>query len=222
MLHIIPTPIWNKDDVTIRAINLFNSLTYFICEDSRTFRKLLRLHDIEYKDKKFYSLTSFTDPWKIAYYTKLIETNEVWLVSDAGVPWLSDPWKSLIKLCWENDLKFEVLPWASALIPAVVWTFWDTSEFVFMGFLPTKKWKQTKIKEIISFNKPVFIYESVHRIEKNLKLFQELWFKWKVCVFRELSKMYEQKIYGTIDEILLHISNGTMKLKWEFVIGFLN
>jgi 16S rRNA (cytidine1402-2'-O)-methyltransferase len=91
-----------------------------------------------------------------------------------------------------------------------------------MGFLPTKKWKQTKIKEIISSKKPVFLYESVHRIEKNLKLFQELWFNWKVCIFRELSKMYEQKVYDSIENILESIWNGTIKLKWEFVVSFLN
>lgn len=222
MLHIIPTPIWNKDDITLRALNLFQNLKYFICEDSRVFKKLLKLHDIDYMNKKFYSLTSFTDSSKIKYYVDLIDKNEVWLVSDAGVPWLSDPWKVLIKLCWENNLNFEVLPWASAFVPAVVWAFGDTSEFVFMWFLPTKKWKQTKIKEIINTKKPVFVYESVHRIEKNLKLFQDFWFNWKVCVFRELSKMYEQKVCDSVENILQKISDGEIKLKWEFVLGFLN
>ena len=105
MLYLIPTPIWNKDDITLRALNLFEELKIFICEDTRTFKKLLSLYEIDYSGKEFYSLTSFTDKWKLNFYVKLMQDNDIWVVSEAGTPWLSDPGKSLIQLCNENNLK---------------------------------------------------------------------------------------------------------------------
>lgn len=222
MLYFIPTPIWNKDDITIRALNLLRELKIFLCEDTRTTKKLFNLYEIDYHDRQLLSLTSFTSKWKLDYYMDLINKNDIWVISEAWTPWLSDPWKEIVRLCWENNVKFEVIPWANALIPAVVWSWFDTSEFVYLWFLPKKKWRQTKMKEILWYDMPVYIYESVHRIEKTLKEMKSLWFNWKVAIFRELSKKFEQKECDNIDTILSMLSKWNIKLKWEFVIWFSN
>ena len=220
MLYLIPTPIWNKYDITLRALNLFKYLKIFICEDTRTFKKLLLMYEINYSDKEFYSLTSFTDKWKLNFYVKLLQDNDIWVVSEAWTPWLSDPWKSLIQLCNENNLKYTVLPWANALIPSVVSAWFDTSSFVFLWFLPQKKWRQTILNKIVSceYWMPVFFYESVHRFEKLLSELENLWFDWKIFVGREISKMYEQLCNWTLDELIDLVKSKKYSVKGEFVI----
>lgn len=220
MLYLIPTPIWNKDDITLRALNLFKELKIFICEDTRTFKKLLSMYEIDYSGKEFYSLTSFTDKWKLNFYVKLMQDNDIWVVSEAGTPWLSDPGKSLIQLCNENNLKYTVLPWANALIPSVVSAWFDTSSFVFLWFLPQKKWRQTILNKIVSneYWMSVFFYESVHRFEKLLSELQNLWFNWKIFVSREISKMYEQIYNWNLNELIELVKNNKYSIKGEFVI----
>lgn len=225
MLYLIPTPIWNKNDITLRALNLFKELKIFICEDTRTFKKLLSMYEIDYSSKEFYSLTSFTDKWKLNFYVKLMQDNDIWVVSEAWTPGLSDPGKSLIQLCNENWLKYTVLPWANALIPSVVSAWFDTSSFLFLGFLPQKKGRQTILKWIINSGKwimegnTVFFYESVHRFEKLLSELKELWFNGKIFVGREISKMYEQIYNWNLDELIELVKNGNFSVKGEFVVG---
>lgn len=223
-MYLIPTPIWNKDDITLRALNLFKELKIFICEDTRTFKKLLSIYEINYSDKEFYSLTSFTDKWKLNFYVKLMQDNDIWVVSEAWTPWLSDPGKSLIQLCNENNLKYTVLPWANALVPSVVSAWFDTSNFLFLWFLPQKKWRQTILNRIISneYWIPVFFYESVHRFEKLLSELESLWFNWKIFVWREISKMYEEIYNWTLEELIDSVKNNKYSVKGEFVIWLLN
>ncbi len=222
MLYFIPTPIWNKEDVTLRALRLFKELKYLICEDTRTTKKLLGMYDIEYKDKDFLSLTSFTDRGKLVHYMNIIRDNDVGVVSEAGTPWLSDPGKILIQLCNENQIPYTILPGATAIIPAVVGAGFDTSEFIYLGFLPTKKGRQTKIKEILASKIPVFVYESVHRIEKFLQELSQAGFTGQISIARELSKMFEQYFTGTVDEVISMIKSKKMSVKWEFVVGICN
>lgn len=222
MLSVIPTPLGNKDDITLRALKLFNELEIFFSEDTRTTRHLFKLYDIDARTKKFYPLTSFTHETRLGWYIELLQNNHCGLVSEAGTPGLSDPGKNLIKLCWERKVPFEVLPGANALIPAVVGSYTDTTSFTYLGFLPTKKGKETKMKEIIASKEPVFVFESVHRVEKNLLALKKLWFMGTVHIHRELSKMFEQKEYGSIDDVLEMIQKGTIPLKGEFVVGFSN
>jgi len=218
MLYVIPTPIWNLEDITLRALNLFKQLNIFICEDTRTFKNLLSKYEILFHDKKFFSITSYTPDKKIKFYTELIKNNDVGLVSEAGTPGLSDPWKELIRICRENNIKFEILPWANSLIPAVVSTCFDSSKFLYLGFLPKKKWRQTLLKKIVNETYPVFFYESVYRVEKTLGQLKDLWFDWIVFIIREISKKFEQKYCWHIQDILQKIEEGSIKLKWEFVI----
>ncbi len=218
MLYFIPTPIGNKEDITLRWLRLLKELDTFFCEDTRTFKNLCRLYEIDYTNKKLYPLTSFTDPGKLQHYINIIQTTECGVVSEAGTPWLSDPGKSLIKLCRENNIKFDVLPWANALTPAIVWAYTDTSTFVYYWFLPPKKWRQTIFKEILAQDKAAILYESVHRIEKLINELEKLEFKWHIGIYRELTKMFEQKLRGTVEEIQAKIKNGEMPIKWEFVV----
>lgn len=217
MLHVIPTPIWNLDDITLRALNLFKELNYFICEDTRTFKKLLNAYEIDYKDKKFFSLTSYTKPITLQKYLNIIKENDVWLVSEAWTPGLSDPGKQLIKLCRENNIKFEILPWPNALIPAVIWACFPTNEFCFLWFLP-QKWREKKLKDALEKNKTIFFYESVHRIKKIFKELKNLWFNWKIIIAREISKKFEQYECWEFNNIYEKFINWLIQLKWEFVI----
>lgn len=220
MLSIIPTPIWNKDDITLRALKLFNELEIFLSEDTRTTRHLFKLYEIDARTKKFYTLTSFTHESKLNEYIELLQNNDCWLVSEAGTPGLSDPGKNLVKLCRERKIPFEVLPGANSLIPAVVGTYADTTSFRYLGFLPTKKGRETKLRGIVASEEPVFIFESVHRIEKTLLALKKLDFQWKVHIHRELSKIYEQKIHWSVDELIEQIRKWEIVLKGEFVVWF--
>lgn len=220
MLSIIPVPIGNREDITLRAMRLFNELEIFFCEDTRMLQKLFRLYDIDWRTKKMYSLNSFSSEGRMQWYISLLQEENAWLVSDAGSPWLSDPWKSLIKLCREWSIPFEVLPWATALIPAVVSSYTDTSKFVYLWFPPTKKGRQTFLQWILQYVYPVYIYESVHRVDKTLKQLNALWFVGKVFVARELSKMHEQYEWWTLPEIREKIASWAIPLKGEFVLGF--
>ena len=221
MLYIIPTPVGNSQDITLRAINLFKDLNIFLCENTNTTKKLFGMYDIPTSGKKFYHYTSHQNN-QLDFFADLIASNDVWLMSESGTPWLSDPAKELVRICREKDLHFEVLPGANALIPAVVWSNFDTSEFIFRWFLPLKKWKQTKLLEICNSEYPIYIYESVHRIEKLISELSKLSYQWIICVHRELSKKFEQKIAWNTQEILSHISSGKLVLKWEFVVWFYN
>ena len=120
MLYVIPTPIGNSQDITLRALTLFKELDQFICEDTRTFKKLLGMYEIDYSGKTFHSLTSYTNPGQLAHYHQLFTENDVALVSEAGCPGLSDPGKVLVQYCVENDVEYSVLPGANALVPAIV------------------------------------------------------------------------------------------------------
>lgn len=177
------------------------------------------MYEIDYSDKQFFSLTSFTDKGKLSHYVNLIAENEVGMLSDAGTPGLSDPGKVLIQLCYENGLKFSVLPGANALVPAVVGAGFDTSNFVYIGFLPQKKGRQTALKIAIQSQIPTFFYESVHRMEKLIKELQELGFDGKMVILRELSKVFEEVQTLEMTQLVEKWKSWNLILKGEFVVG---
>ncbi len=222
MLSIIPTPIGNKEDITLRALRLLRELTWFFCEDPTTTKKLMSMYEIDYKwdNKQLYTFNSFLSDKQRDRYIELAKNQDIGLVCEAGTPWLSDPAKELVRQCRIHHIPFEILPGATALIPAVIGSNWDTTQFAFFGFLPKKKGKQTALKKIIVSDYPVYIYESVHRIDKTLTEIKELWFVWHVMICRELSKLHEQYVFWTIDELLVKIKNNQIPLKWEFVLWF--
>lgn len=222
MLSIIPTPIGNKDDITLRALKLLKNLQWFFCEDPMTTKKLMSMYEIDYKtsDKQLYTFNSFLSDRQREKYIEIAKSEHVWLVCEAWTPGLSDPAKEFIRQCRIHGIKFEILPWATALIPAVIWSNRDTTQFAFFGFLPKKKGRQTVMKTIVNSDYPIYVYESVHRIEKTLQEMKVLGFVWHVMLCRELSKLHEQYVYGTLDELLSHIQSWIIPMKWEFVLWF--
>lgn len=215
MLYFVPTPIGNKEDITVRGLRLLKETELFFCEDTATSKKLMNMYDISLTGKQFFPLTSFTDEGKLRHYVNLLKEKDAVVLSEAGTPGLSDPGKNLIKLAWENELSFEVLPGATALIPAIVSAYTDTSDFAYFGFLPTKKGRQTTLKMIIDTvpYTPCFFYESVHRVEKLLDELIALEFSGKVFMAREISKMFEQKIIGTPAELQEKIASKELVIK---------
>lgn len=139
MLYLIPTPIGNREDITLRALRLLNELSVLLCEDTRTLRSLCAMYDIPTQHKTLHSLTSFTNPTMIQHFISQMKAGDCGLVSEAGTPGLSDPGKEMIKICFQQNIPFEILPGANALIPAVVGSGFDTKQFVFYGFMPAKK-----------------------------------------------------------------------------------
>jgi len=222
MLYFVPTPIWNKEDITLRALRLLKEVNVLICEDTRTAKKLLSMYDISTVWKEFYSITSFTSQGKLGFYAKLLQENDAVVISEAWTPGLSDPWKSLIQLCNENQINFSVLPGANALVPSIVAAWFDTTEFVFIWFLPQKKWRQTALKDMMNREIPTFFYESVHRMPKLLEELKALKFEWKVFIAREISKMYEQFFTWSLAECETFINSWKIVIKWEFVVGIYN
>ena len=218
MLYFVPTPIWNKEDITLRALRLLKEINIMICEDTRTTKKLLSMYGIAIDWKEFYALTSFTTQWKLGFYSKILKDNDAVMISEAGTPWLSDPWKSLVQLCNENQIPFSVLPWANALVPAVVAAGFDTTQFKFIWFLPQKKWRQTALKMMIETDIPTFFYESVHRMDKLLEELSGLWFTWKIFIAREISKCFEQYFNGSVEDCKMFIKQWLLMIKGEFVI----
>ena len=219
MLYFVPTPIWNKEDITLRGLRLLKEINTFICEDTRTTKKLLSMYDISIVWKEFFSITSFTSQGKLEFYAKLLQENDAVVVSEAWTPWLSDPWKSLIQLCNENQISFSVLPGANALVPSVVAAGFDTTEFTFIWFLPQKKWRQTALRKMIENETSTFFYESVHRMPKLLEELKNLDFKWKIFIAREISKVFEQFFTWSLAECEEFIKIWEIVMKWEFVVG---
>ena len=218
MLYFVPTPIWNKEDITLRALRLLEEINILICEDTRTAKKLLSMYDISITGKEFFSITSFTSQGKLGFYAKLLQENDAVVISEAWTPWLSDPWKSLIQLCNENQIKFSILPGANALIPSIVAAGFDTTQFTFIWFLPQKKWRQTALEDALSREIPTFFYESVHRVPKLLDELKSLNFQWKIFIAREISKVFEQFFTGSLAECEEFIKNWKIIIKGEFVI----
>ena len=219
MLYFVPTPIWNKEDITLRALRLLQNVKILICEDTRTAKKLLMMYDISVAWKEFYALTSFTSCGKLKFYCELLQENDAVMVSEAWTPWLSDPWKSLVQLCNENKIPFSVLPWANALVPAIVAAWFNTTEFNFIWFLPQKKWRQTALNEMLEKKTPTFFYESVHRIPKLLDELEALQFSWTIFMARELSKCFEQYFTWGLCECIEMVKKWDLALKGEFVVG---
>lgn len=219
MLFVIPTPIGNREDITLRALRLLKELPIFFCEDTRTVRSLFAMYEISTQDKKFFSLTSFTATHSLTYYQELISQWDCGVISEAGTPWLSDPGKELVKICVDQGYPFEVLPGATALIPAVVASWFDTKQFTFCGFMPAKKGRNKMLQAMIASQTPSFFYESVHRIVKLSQELEKLEYVGQISISREISKLHHQHRNGTLWQWQDILANHTMVLKGERVIG---
>lgn len=220
MLYVVSTPIWNLEDITYRAVRTLKEVDGIACEDTRTSSTLLNHYDIK---KPLISFHSHSGKTKV---DKIIEQLKTWkniaLISDAWTPGISDPWYILIKEAIIEWIEIVPIPWVTAFTTALVWSGMQMNHFLYLGFLPIKKWRQTILTKL-SENKSetVVIYESVHRLIRTLwDLKKYFWEDHQIVVARELTKKFEDFQRGTISEILNYFEQNPSKIKWEFVICF--
>ena len=199
-LYIVPTPIGNLEDITLRAIRVLKGSDLILAEDTRVTKKLLNSLEISKPILSFHTHNEH----KIlsGVIDKIVSNNSTVLVSDAGTPGISDPGFLLIRECILKSIRVECLPGPVALIPAIVSSGFSCDRFVFEGFLPHKKGRKKRLKEIGEENKTSILYESPHRLVKCLNQIVEFMGEdRKVCVARELTKLYEEFKRGTAKEI---------------------
>ncbi len=220
MLSIVSTPIGNLEDITLRALRILKEADYIACEDTRVTGQLLGYYDIANNGRllSFHSHSGFSKLDKIIEL--LHEGKHVALVSDAGTPGISDPWFVLIRRVVEEGITVVPVPWASAVLSALVASGIDCHQYLYLGFLPVKKWRQTMLKSLVNNEYTVVVYESVHRIEKTLEeLGQYLWEDHHIVVGREITKKFEEFKRGTIAEVREYY-RWEGKVKGEFVLVF--
>lgn len=219
MLYIVATPIGHLGDITYRAIQTLKEVDYIACEDTRTSSKLLSHYQIK---KSLLSFHSYSKESKTHQIISLLKSGKkIALISDAGTPGISDPGYVLIKQAIENNILIIPIPWVSACVTALCVSGLPTHHFLYLGFLPVKKWRQTLLKQLQNKQQTVVIYESVHRIIKTLHELQ-IYFpaETPMVVARELTKIHEEIIRGSISEVIAYFETHPHKIKWEFVILF--
>lgn len=209
-LLLIPTPIGNLGDITLRAIEAIKNVDILLAEDTRQTAKLLKHLEIE---KKMWAHHAHNEHQSVAsLIEKIKEGNTVGLVSDAGTPGISDPGFLLTRACVENDIEVETLPGATAFVPALVGSGLPCDKFFFEGFLPHKKGRQTRLKFLAELPCTIVFYESPHRLVKTLEqIIEFIGGDRKIAVVRELTKMHETFHRGTVTEVLNHFKNNGPK-----------
>lgn len=214
-LYIVPTPIGNLDDITLRAVNVLRDVDFILAEDTRTTSFLLKHLGIE---KKLYSHHKFNEHATVKMVAESIAAGRnAALVSDAGTPGISDPGFLLVRTCVEAEIEVETLPGATALIPALVQSGFPCDRFCFEGFLPQKKGRAKQLQSLAAEERTMIFYESPYRVVKCLESFAEVFGpERRVSVSRELTKKFEQTVRGTVAEVLEHFR--TTDPKGEFVI----
>ncbi|MFT2009722.1 16S rRNA (cytidine(1402)-2'-O)-methyltransferase [Pontibacter sp. 13R65] len=214
-LYLVPTPIGNLEDITLRAIRVLKEVDVILAEDTRTSGKLLQHLGI---DKRMHSHHLHNEHKATAHLVDRLKAGEVMaLVSDAGTPGISDPGFFLVRECLKHDLKVECLPGPTAFVPALVKSGFSTDRFTFEGFLPLKKGRQTRLLSLATEERTMIFYESPHRLLKTLTQFQEYFGGERLAsVSREISKMFEETVNGTLDELVQLFT--TKAIKGEFVL----
>ncbi len=214
-LFLVPTPIGNLEDITLRAIKVLGEVDVVLAEDTRTSGKLLKHFDIDtplqshHMHNEHKTLDTLIE--------RLKGGSTMALISDAGTPAISDPGFLLTRACLQNQIKVECLPGATAFVPALVNSGLPNDRFVFEGFLPVKKGRQTRLEQLSEETRTMVFYESPHKLVKTLAQFKEYFGAERpVSVSRELTKMYEEILRGTITEVLAQFEAKSPK--GEFVI----
>lgn len=209
-LYIVPTPIGNLEDITLRAINVLKSVDVVLAEDTRTSGQLLKHLGIS---KPMHSYHIHNEHQSITRTIERILKGETMaLVSDAGTPAVSDPGFLLVRECIKYGITIECLPGPTAFVPALVNSGLPSDRFTFEGFLPHKKGRQTRMQNLVNEDRTMIFYESPHRLIKALQQFAEYFgADRQACVSRELTKIYEENVRGTIQEIITYFSEKTIK-----------
>ncbi|MFM1879484.1 MAG: hypothetical protein RLZZ241_2350 [Bacteroidota bacterium] len=214
-LYIVPTPIGNLGDITLRALDILKAVDGILAEDTRTSGKLLSHYQISTPKRSYHMHNEHRNVPGII--KELLGGSCFALISDAGTPGISDPGFLLVRACREVGVRVECLPGATALIPALVASGFPSDRFVFEGFLPVKKGRQTRLQLLSEESRTIIFYESPHKLLKTLEhLIAFFGSDREASVSRELSKLYEETIQGTLSEVLGHFQ--THAPKGEFVL----
>lgn len=228
-LYILPTPIGNKGDITIRSIEILKNIDTIFCEDTRVTKKLLQLLEIDYNKKTFIAYHDHNETNMVTKSIQILLAKDAILVSDAGTPLINDPGFKLIREIRTNfsdQIKIESLPGPTSIITALTQSGFPTDKFSFLGYFPVKKSKRKKLlqqtKEIDKILPQTFItLETPHRIESTIELIEEIYTdKISLCICRELTKKFESIHTGNATQILNNMKNGEIKTKGEFVLLF--
>ncbi|GAA0872690.1 16S rRNA (cytidine(1402)-2'-O)-methyltransferase [Gangjinia marincola] len=215
MLYLVPTPIGNLEDITLRAIRVLKEADLILAEDTRTSGKLLKHLEVQTPMQSFHMHNEHKMVDRIL--EKLKAGQRIAVISDAGTPGISDPGFLLVREALANDISLETLPGATAFVPALVNSGLPCDKFVFEGFLPVKKGRQTRLTFLAEEYRTMVFYESPHKLVKTLGDFQQYFGEDRgISVSRELTKLYEETIRGTAKEVLQHFTATAPK--GEFVI----
>ena len=218
-LFIVPTPIGNLEDITLRAIRVLKEVDLILAEDTRTSGKLLRHYEIHTPMQSHHMHNEHKTVDALVNRLKRGLENRA-LISDAGTPAISDPGFLLTRTCLENGIDIECLPGATAFVPALVNSGLPSDKFVFEGFLPVKKGRQTRLKILAEETRTMIFYESPHKLLKTLTQFAEYFGRDRlISVSRELTKLYEETIRGTIEEVLEHYTERPPKGELVIVVS---
>ena len=217
-LFIVPTPIGNLEDMTFRAIRILKEADLILAEDTRTSGKLMKHFDIGTHMHSHHMHNEHKTIENIIARLKSGET--IALISDAGTPAISDPGFLLTRACVENKIDVECLPGATAFVPALVNSGLPNDKFVFEGFLPDKKGKQTRYLALAEETRTIILYVSPHKLVKTLTEFITYFGEERpICVSRELSKLHEENVRGTVREVLTHFENKLPKGEIVVIVG---
>ena len=216
--YVVATPIGNMGDITFRAIETLKEVDLILCEDTRMTKRLLDKYFINKPTMSYHAQSKLSKTDKI--FELLEEGENLALVSDAGTPGISDPGAMLVSQIKEkfNDVQIIPIPGVTALITALSASGLPTHEFTFLGFLPHKKGRETLFKEIAEAKRTMAFYESPHRILKTLESLNKFCPEKKVCIARELTKIYEEFKTGSPAEILEYLTKNPVKQKGEFTV----
>ena len=214
-LYLVPTPIGNLEDITLRAIRILKEVDLILAEDTRTSKPLLNHFEIK---TPLQSHHLFNEHQRVESIVQEIKSGAtIALITDAGTPAISDPGFLLVRECIRNDVEVETLVGATAFVPALVNSGLPCDRFCFEGFLPHKKGRQTRLESLVQEERTMVFYESPHRLIKTLSSFQDYFGKdRKASVSRELSKLFEENKRGTLEELIAHFS--AKSIKGEIVI----
>jgi 16S rRNA (cytidine1402-2'-O)-methyltransferase len=217
-LYVVPTPIGNLEDITIRAVRILKEADLILAEDTRKTGILLRKHSIQ---KKTLSHHTFNEHRFVEQLGRRILEGEVMaLVSEAGTPGISDPGYLLIRECIRIQVEVECLPGPTALIPALVASGLPCDRFVFEGFLPQKKGRQKRLNGLRQESRTIILYEAPHRVRRCLHQLIETFGKDRpACLARELTKLHEEFMRGTLEEILVRLGDSDPKGECVILVG---
>ena len=209
-LYIVPTPIGNLEDITLRAIKVLKSVDLILAEDTRTSGKLLKHYEIATQMHSHHMHNEHKTVQGIIQ--KLKSGLNIALISDAGTPAISDPGFLLTRACVENEIKVECLPGATAFVPALLNSGLPSDKFIFEGFLPVKKGRQTRLLILAEEPRTIILYESPHKLIKTLSNICEYFGEERqISVSRELSKLFEETKRGTVKDVLEHYTDHPPK-----------